>query len=500
MSAQRPPLPENPFPGIFPFNYANRHVFFARESEKRTLIRLITLSRGVLLYADSGTGKSSLVNSGLIPLAIGEGFQPERIRVQPVRGGEFIIDRISENTEGAPPFLPSIFAGDEQQRQVVLTTDGFIKTISKNKGKVHPLLIFDQFEEWVTLFEEGGADSPSGTLRESQSKILETITGIINNPVLPVKILITLREDYLAKLSPFFEQCPNLPDHYLRLTPLKSRQVEDVVRGPFKRFPAQFHPELSPALSARIRSEFESLSAGGDIRLTEVQIICRSLFDSGIEENDLLQHFESNGGVQGILERYLEQAIQALDPDRQEPSIALLSRMVTSVGTRNVVNEEDLVGRVTREDNIPQTLLRQTLQDLEHKAKLVRKERRREVYYYEIASEFLVEWIGNKAREYKRLADEKKLRAQQRRAEEQEKIAQRFRNLSVSLAVVFIAAVGLLIYAWEQRDRATAARVVAETERKRAEEQTKIAEASEKEAIEALKRAEREFQRAEIQT
>ncbi len=39
--------------------------------------------RGVLLYGDSGSGKSSLVNAGLIPEAIRLGFEPERLRVQP---------------------------------------------------------------------------------------------------------------------------------------------------------------------------------------------------------------------------------------------------------------------------------------------------------------------------------------------------------------------------------------------------------------------------------
>ncbi len=488
MSAPKDQLSDNPFPGIFPFSYANRTLFFARESEKRNLIRLITLSRGVLLYADSGTGKSSLVNSGLIPLAIEEGFQAERIRVQAIQGSEFIIDQISENIEGDPPFLPSIFSGNDQQRQVVLSVDAFVEKIKNPAKKVHPLLIFDQFEEWITLFEEGNATQSIETLKESQHQMMTAITDIINDPTLTVKTLITLREDYLAKLAPFFERCPNLPDHYLRLTALKSSQIEEVVRGPFKKFPGQFHPELKQDIATRIQSEFESLSLGSDIRLTEVQIICKSLFDSGIEENDLIRHFETSGGVKGILEQYLEKAMLSLDPERQEAAIALLSRMVTSVGTRNVVNGEDLVGRVAREDKIPQDLLSETLQDLEYKAKLVRKERRREVYYYEIASEFLVEWIGNKAREYKRLADKKMMAEERQRANEQAQIAQRFRRLSLSLGIVFIVAVGFGGYAWDQRDKATAARLVAESEWKRAEEQQMIAENRLKETLLAQQR------------
>jgi len=44
-------------------------------------------------------------------------------------------------------------------------------------------------------------------------------------------------------------------------------------------------------------------------------------------------------------------------------------------------------------------VLDETLNSLEQKAKLVRREWRREVYYYEIASEFLVPWIRRQARQ-----------------------------------------------------------------------------------------------------
>ena len=84
-------LPESPFPGIDPFSFAYRDVFFARESEARSLTRLIVMYRGVLLYSDSGTGKSSLINAGIIPRAMNEGYQVERVRLQPKKGEEIVV-------------------------------------------------------------------------------------------------------------------------------------------------------------------------------------------------------------------------------------------------------------------------------------------------------------------------------------------------------------------------------------------------------------------------
>src|SRR5829696_1823888 len=135
-------LPAVPYPGIEPFAYAERKVFFARAPEARRLIRLITLYRGVLLFAASGVGKSSLVNAGVIPLAIEDGYRPERLRVQPHRNEEILVEPI--------PGLSSILAVDGEP--TVLSVESFREKVRARAAEARPLLIFDQFEEWVTLF------------------------------------------------------------------------------------------------------------------------------------------------------------------------------------------------------------------------------------------------------------------------------------------------------------------------------------------------------------
>jgi hypothetical protein len=458
-------LPESPYPGIDPFSYADRDVFFARETEARTLIRLIVMYRGVLLYSGSGTGKSSLVNSGLIPLAIEEGYNPERIRVQPKKGEEIVIERLSERVDGKPPFLPSVFASDELQERVVLSVEQFLETLSQMPMPARPLLIFDQFEEWITLFEEGSSSQTAKEVRAVQEDILDAIVSLVNNSALPVKVLIVLREDYLAKLAPLFEQCPNLPDQYLRLTSLKADQVYQVIRRPFEKYPEKYSPGVSDCLAKKIQTEFEERVAGADIRLTEVQIVCHTLFETGKQGPDLDQLFVDEGGVQGILEKYLKRALESLKDNQQDPAVALLSRMVTSAGTRNVISEDDLINRVQLEDGILPELLGETLNSLETETKLVRRELRHKVYYYEIASEFLVGWISKKAKERERSREQKKLeqardkaeqraKEQEKRAEEQTKIAMRNRCFVIVLLVVSLASVGFAYLAWNAEKKA----------------------------------------------
>src|ERR1700686_2544037 len=57
----------NPFPGLRPFERDEDHLFFGREKETDDLLRRLRSTRFVCVVGTSGSGKSSLVRSGLIP-------------------------------------------------------------------------------------------------------------------------------------------------------------------------------------------------------------------------------------------------------------------------------------------------------------------------------------------------------------------------------------------------------------------------------------------------
>jgi WD40 repeat protein len=423
MNGPRPAdLPESPYPGIDPFGYGDRHVFFAREREARHLFRAIAMYRGVLLYSDSGMGKSSLINAGLIPMALAEGYGPERIRVQPRPGEEFIVERVPLDGQDGRHCLPSIFVPEGPERAVL--SPGEFLAVLKRRAAAHPLLIFDQFEEWVTLFEDAAAADALAAAHASQQAVAQAIQHLLVDSPLPVKVLLALREDYLAKLSPLFERCPNLTDQYLRLGPLRGPDIHRVIREPFEKWTGRYRPEIGEALAARVVRQFEGRSGTADIRLTELQIVCRSLFEAGRRGQDMDGLFRARG-VQGLLEGYLESQLESFDTHHREAALALLSRMVTSLGTRKVVAEDDLVGRVAEGEEIPRPLLEETLGQLERRTRIVRRDRRRDVYYYEIASEFLIPWIGERRRERDTLARQRALeRAQQQLRQEKDRAAE----------------------------------------------------------------------------
>jgi WD40 repeat protein len=419
-----------PYRGIQPFRYADHAIFFAREDETRRLGRLVDVYRGVFLYGASGNGKSSLVNAGLLPQARRLGFEPVRLRVQPREGEEIVIEQLAISDDDV---LPCLLAPEHDgSSRIVLSIAEFEQRVRAASQTQQPLLVFDQFEEILTLFENDDAVA-------SRRAITDMIVGLLREP-LPVKLLFAFREDYLGGVKQLLSARPELVDQALRLGPPSADSLETIIRGPFERFPGRFERELDPVLAQRLRAALAERFGSGDVSLSEVQTVCLRLWRSSEPEALLAEK-----RVQGLLEDELGEALDAFPADLRAAAVALLSQMVTSAGTRNVVSAEDLRQRVQEEDpEIPPALLEESLDRLERDSKLVRRERRRDLYLYEITSEFLVPWISRRRDELRFV----QVRRRERR---------RLRILgSIAGALLILAAVVAVIAVWALDQRAAA--------------------------------------------
>ncbi|HEX4640982.1 MAG TPA: hypothetical protein VH252_06320 [Chthoniobacterales bacterium] len=389
--------PREPYRGIEQFRFIDRPIFFERRDETRKLVRLVSIYRGTLLYGESGTGKSSVINAGFIPEMLDEGFLPERLRVQPVPGAELVMERIALTDEGSAPFLPSRFAADNEPRTrlVFSTADVHARLGLEHEGGA-PLLIFDQFEEFVTLFEEAPETREKfAEAAKAQNTLLEFFRDLLGDETLPVKLLFVFREDYLAKLSRLFALVPNLRDQHVRLTFPDSSVLKKLIRGPFTSEipPDHFGHIISDDLANKLCAALEERSETGSINLTEVQIACQSLWRNPKGGSIFDATPNRAEVVQKLLEGHLTGSLDKLSPGLREPAVAILRHLVTSAGTRNIILESDLIERLSASDKISPAIGKRALAELTDKSRLVRRQRRNEAYFYDITSEFLVPWI-----------------------------------------------------------------------------------------------------------
>ncbi len=451
------PIPESPYPGIEPFRFMDQQIFAARNDEIWDLQSSITIYRAVLVYGDSGTGKSSLINAGLIPKLLDEDYVPDRLRVQPRAGKEIKVERIMTSAGEQVSFLPSNFAKDETSASFEVSIESFMSRLMEFKNAAPqrsafertPILMFDQFEEFITLFEEaqrGEQNQQALEAAECQKKILDSLITLIKDEDLPIKILFVFREDYLAKLNILFEHCPKLLDQYLRLLPPHVDNLKQIIRAPFekeelrsqfvKAKPDEGHSELTDQLAGEVAAELAKRSEGRRVNLSELQIVCRKLWES----TDPVSLFKEEG-IQGLLEQYMSAAVNKLPEDLQDPAVALLGHMVTSSNTRNIISQDDLINR--EKDNFPRERIERTLKAL-IESKIIQREPRRNVYFYEIVSEFLVPWIKQQQAARQALLERRKLEEESAKKLE---LAQRQKRklLIVSLAVGLILVMILIV-------------------------------------------------------
>src|SRR6185503_2771028 len=193
-----------------------------------------------------------------------------------------------------------------------LSLDDFIKQLEKFRlderpeadhitrpvKKPRPLLIFDQFEELITLFEEI-KDRPTDDTKcsnrstsEVQADILNALVQLIQDRNLPVKMIFCFREDYFAKLNALFDRCPQLLDQSQRLVPPDIKLVPKIIRAPFEEKQMWEHfltneghqqhagSELSKELAQQIKTALGERHSREVVNLTELQIVCLRLWES----------------------------------------------------------------------------------------------------------------------------------------------------------------------------------------------------------------------------
>src|SRR5207249_2551869 len=146
----------NPFPGLRPFEPDEDHLFFGREKEIDELLRRLRSSRFLSVVGTSGSGKSSLVRSGLIP-CLYSGFMVaagSSWRVAILRPGEDPIGHLAEalDQSGVLGTDDSELAGTNRALVEATLRRGSLGIVDAVRYAGIPsrdnlLVVVDQFEE-----------------------------------------------------------------------------------------------------------------------------------------------------------------------------------------------------------------------------------------------------------------------------------------------------------------------------------------------------------------
>lgn len=413
----------SPYRGIHPFRYVDHPYFFGRGDIVGGLLAKVLLYRLVVLFGESGSGKSSLINAGLVPAAVREGFQPERLRVRPFPEAPVQVERIQAGQDDEGLFLPSIFSDERSAREPVLccSLDRVLEVVGQKANEVRPLLIFDQFEELFTLFTRDNEGLAKGS--DLQGRILDSIFQIVSRQDLKAKVVVVIREDFLGKLEIVSKRYPEIFDNYVRLRLLDDSEAGSAILGPFAEG-SPFQAKLAPKLAERIVQDLSDQGATEQIHPTELQIVCSHLWDNyaQVDSEVTVNDYEEAKGVKGILEGFLKSELGRFGPVLRPYAIMALSKLITDEGTRDVVSREKLREIVAPKAKEAKSFLEAV--DTLEKHRIINQVFQRGTYYCEVASEYL---IGPIQQETHRLILKR------------ERVRQRNRCLKIAAVLVMVA-------------------------------------------------------------
>ena len=469
----------HPWLGLDSFSEETRSFFYGRDAEVAELGRRVQRKLLTVLFGQSGLGKTSILRAGLVPRLRAHGYCPIYVRIayspDAPEPGEQIKQTILQTARHAGQWTQAGVASAGESLWEFLHHRDDVLLDEAGKPLI-PLLIFDQFEEIFTLAQTDEAG------RARAARFIDDLADLVENRAprdLEAKleaddsmaerfdfargnyrVLISLREDYLAPLEGLKAKMPSITQNRLRLAPMTGKQGLEAVMGPGKGLVSQ---EVAEAIVRFVAGGAEIPNA--EVEPSLLSLICRELNDTRIAEGrDEISLELLAGSRDSILGNFYERAL-ADQPAAVRRIIE--DELLTESGFRENISEETLRAHFAAADASPEALA--TLVN----RRLLRVEERLDMRRVELTHDVLC-GVVKASRDLRheresREATEKMLAEQRERAAAARHALVRARQVAAVCIVLAVGAVAAAIFAYFSSQRAKRAEDLAQQSRVQAE-------------------------------
>ena len=295
----------------------DKEIFFGRRKEIEALYQLTLKAKLLLLYGPTGVGKSSLLQCGL---------------ANRLENWEALFVRREDNINLALKRAISTAIKIEDENLEV--TGNILEDLQTlHLCKMNTIyLVFDQFEE---LYISGSEDERLLFLQQ----IKELAKSRLN-----IKIILTIREEYIAFLADSEDEIPGLMDFRLRIEKMNTFRLMEVIQKTANA------AKITLADKTIIPKILEILSIGKkEVELSYLQVYFYKLYNNAKNKNEIIFDsvlIESTGKAKDVLSEFLEEKLESFK--KQNPEIPeelpmqLLNTLITDEATKKQMSEEEL--------------------------------------------------------------------------------------------------------------------------------------------------------------
>lgn len=389
----------NPYVGPKPLS--GDQPIYGREREIADVYNLLIAERIVLLCSPSGAGKSSLISAknGLLDR------MKKHFDVWPVAR---VHERPPAEAGGVNRYCWS--AAKQLSPATALGAGTLVEALRPPAGRT-VFLVFDQFEEVLTT---GDADI------DAKREFFRQLGDFLMLP--NVWALFSMREDYLAPLDPYRRLLPTHLRNRYRLNLLDKASAELAIRCPAKEAKREFTDSAVAKLTsdlAQINVENEDGSStpqeGPYVEPLHLQLTCELIWEKTAGEKTIgAAAVSGQKDVDAALRAFYEKKVS--DAALHKPGSG--ERDIREWFERSLINSAGIRRQVMLAEGSSEGLPNDRIWELA-KGHLVRKEKRGEKTFFELAHDRLIrpvqssnkDWFESKLNGLEKRADAWNLRS-----------------------------------------------------------------------------------------
>jgi WD40 repeat protein/energy-coupling factor transporter ATP-binding protein EcfA2 len=319
-STQAPRIESNPFPGLRPFKIDESHLFFGREGQSDEVLLKLSKNRFVGVIGPSGSGKSSFIYCGVLPILYG-GFLTNKSPnwdVIVTRPGASPIDNLASAILDKDISYLAATKDEKQIKDTIITTLlrssslGLVEALLQNKrdSDKNYLILVDQFEELFRFKDSADTESVNETLA-----FINLLIEAINYSEVPIYVAITMRSDFVGDCAQFPDLTKKINDSHYLIPQMTREQKRKAITGPV----AVGGADISPRLIQQLLNDL------GD-NPDQLPILQHSLMRTwsywgeygDIGEAVDLKHYEAIGTMKEALSLHANEAYDELNDDQKK--------------------------------------------------------------------------------------------------------------------------------------------------------------------------------------
>jgi hypothetical protein len=302
-----------PYRGLLSYRVADSETFFGRGEAITQLLETLERGKLAILHAETGAGKTSLLEAGIVPHILIEKHLPVILRPYDISPAQA---------------LKELFLSDPSQTPFLAAAplrDLLFKVIQILGTEIRLFIIVDQFEEFFDRVPD-----------EERKKFINELGKCLDDASLNVHWLFALRGEAFTKLSDFRPRIRSPFDNEYALKKLTRTEAELIITAPAQKFNLTFEEELVPRLLDDLGKD--------QIAPPQLQIVCSALVKSLPKGQTVFTNarYQQAGTVKGILVEYLSRVIDQYKPEERVIVRRVLEALVSSVPKRVLRPYSDL--------------------------------------------------------------------------------------------------------------------------------------------------------------